>query len=232
MFAMPDPRPCNTHLDIVKFQHRLPHFVEALKRQRKIKVVAFGSSSTAGADGVMPFPPRLEMLLRSEKQFFGRLIDVINRGVGGQEAPEEFSRIEADVVAEAPALVIWQVGTNAVYKDSYNFDEVKATFEAGLDVLTALPLDVVVMDSQYTRAIAAKAERADEFMSMIAEVAASKHVNLFRRFALMKRWVGDGIPLPELDDGGELHTSEWATGCVTQALFEAINDALARTPIT
>ncbi|MBR0796720.1 SGNH/GDSL hydrolase family protein [Bradyrhizobium jicamae] len=229
---MPDPRPCQTHFDIVKFQHCLPHFAKALKRQRKIKVVAFGSSSTAGADGVMPFPPRLEMLLRGEKQFFDRLIDVINRGVGGQEAPEEFSRIEADVVAEAPALVIWQVGTNAVYKDGYVFDEVQATFAAGLDVLAALPLDVVVMDSQFTRAIAAKAELAEKYMAMIADVAADKHVNLFRRFALMKQWIKDGVLLPELDDGGELHTSDWATGCVTQALFEAINDALARTPTT
>jgi hypothetical protein len=177
----------------------------------------------------MPFPPRLETLLRREKQFFGRLIDVANRGVGGQEAPEEFSRIEADVIAEAPALVIWQVGTNAVFKDDYNFDEVKATFSAGLDVLTALPLDVVVMDSQYTRAIAKKPARAEQFTSMFAEVAASRKVNLFRRFALMKRWVDDGMPLPELDDGGELHTGEWATGCITQALFESIIDALART---
>ncbi|WP_426434143.1 SGNH/GDSL hydrolase family protein [Bradyrhizobium genosp. P] len=232
---MPDPRPCNTHLDIVKFRRGLPHFAKALKRQRKIKVVAFGSSSTAGApDGVMPFPPRLETLLRSEKQFFGRLIDVINRGVGGQEAPEEFSRIESDVVTEAPALVIWQVGTNAVYKDGYVFDEVQATFEAGLDVLTALQLDVVVMDSQYTQAIDKKAERADKYMSMIAEVAADKQVNLFRRFALMKQWIKDGISLAELDDGHDpfLHTGEWATGCVTRALFEAINEAVTREAIT
>jgi len=230
---MPEPRPCATHPEIVKLDHELPRFAEALRRQRKIKVVAFGSSSTAGTrDGVQPYPPRLETLLRRQDQFFGRLIDVINRGVGGQEAPEEFSRIEADVIAEAPALVIWQVGTNAIFKDSYNIAEVQATFEAGLDVLAALPLDVVVMDSQFTQAIANKPKRADDFMSMIAKVTTGRKVNLFRRFALMKRWVDDGIPLPELDDGKEnnLHTGEWATGCVTQALFEAIIDALARTP--
>ncbi|MGY3445952.1 SGNH/GDSL hydrolase family protein [Bradyrhizobium sp. USDA 4473] len=134
---MPTLRPCESHLDIVKFSYPMPHFAEALRHQRKIKVVALGSSSTAGADNVLPFPPRLEMLLR--QRFFGRMIDVINRGVGGQEAPEEYSRIESDVTAEAPVLVIWQVGTNAVYK-SYNPAEVRATLEAGLDVLAALPL--------------------------------------------------------------------------------------------
>ncbi|WGR92356.1 SGNH/GDSL hydrolase family protein [Bradyrhizobium sp. ISRA443] len=226
---MPGPRPCETHPDIVKLDHRLPHFADALKRQRKVKVVALGSSSTAGADGVLPFPPRLEMLLR--QRFFGRMIDVINRGIGGQEAPEEFSRIESDVVAETPVLVIWQVGTNAVYK-SYNPAEVKASLEAGLDVLAALPLDVMVMDSQYTEAIIGTPDAlklANTIMPMIAEVTASKQINLFRRFALMKRWVDDGIPLAELDDGAQehLHTSEWATNCVTQALFGAIDQALA-----
>ncbi|QIG91662.1 SGNH/GDSL hydrolase family protein [Bradyrhizobium sp. 6(2017)] len=225
---MPTPRPCETHLELVKFGHPLPHFAEALRHQRKIKVVALGSSSTAGADNILPFPPRLEMLLR--QRFFGRMIDVINRGVGGQEAPEEYSRIESDVTTEAPVLVIWQVGTNAVYK-SYNPAEVRATLEAGLDVLAALPLDVIVMDSQYTQAVVgtpAALNLANIIMPMITEVTSNKGVNLFSRFALMKRWVDAGIPLTELDDGGQLllHTSEWATNCVTQSLFGAIDDAL------
>jgi hypothetical protein len=232
MFAMPTSRPCETHLELVKFNHPLPHFAEALRHQRKIKVVAFGSSSTAGADNILPYPPRLEMLLR--KRFFGRMIDVINRGIGGQEAPEEYSRIEADVSTEAPALVIWQVGTNAVYK-SYNPAEVRATLEAGLDVLAALPLDVIVMDSQYTQAIVGTPtvlNLANVIMPMIAEVTSGKRVNLFSRFALMKRWADDGVPLTDLDDGGQLHTSEWATACVTQSLFGAIDDALKSDAIT
>lgn len=229
---MPATRPCETHLDIVKLDHGLPHFAQALRTQRKIKLVALGSSSTAGADNVLPYPPRLEMLLRG--RFFDRMIDVINRGIGGQEAPEEYSRIESDVVAEAPVLVIWQVGTNAVYK-SYNPAEVRATLEAGLDMLAALPLDVVVMDSQYTSAIVgtdSALKLANVIMPMIAEVCAAKKVNLFSRFALMKRWVDDKIPLAELDDGGQLHTSECATDCVTQSLFGAIDVALKPEAIT
>ncbi|GKQ49220.1 SGNH/GDSL hydrolase family protein [Bradyrhizobium sp. Ce-3] len=229
---MPTQRPCETHLELVKFAYRLPHFAEALRHQRKVRVVALGSSSTAGADNILPFPPRLEMLLR--QRFFGRMIDVINRGIGGQEAPEEYSRIESDVTAEAPVLVIWQVGTNAVYR-SYNPAEVRATLEAGLDVLAAEPLDVIVMDSQYTQAIVgtdAALNLANVIMPMIADVTSSKRVNLFSRFALMKRWVDAGIPLGELDDGGQLHTSEWATNCVTQSLLGAIDDALKPEAIT
>ena len=97
--------PCDPHLDLVKFNFSLPHFAESLKRQRKTKVVAIGSSSISGEDNVIPFPPRLELALR--KRFPDRMIDVLNRGIGGQEAPEELSRFEPDVIAEAPTLAIW-----------------------------------------------------------------------------------------------------------------------------
>ena len=222
------PRPCETHPDLTDFRHPLPHLREALKRNRKVRIVTFGSSSTAGADGILPYPPRLEMLLRQE--FYGQMIDVINRGVGGQEAPEEFSRIESDVIGEAPVLVIWQVGTNAVYRSiNHGPDDVRAAITVGLDLLAGLPMDVVLMDSQYTRAVVGTPELlalSIKITKLISDVAAEKGVNVFRRFALMERWVKDKIPIEELDDGGQLHTSDWATNCVTKALFETIRQRL------
>jgi len=44
------PLDCKTHQEIVGFKYPLRHFRTALKSQRKVKVVAIGSSSTAGAD--------------------------------------------------------------------------------------------------------------------------------------------------------------------------------------
>ncbi len=233
---MPDaPRPCDTHSDLIDFKYKLPNLRRALKRNRKVRIVAIGSSSTAGADGVLPYPPRLEMFLRQE--YYGRMIDILNRGIGGQEAPEELSRFDSDVIDEAPALVIWQVGTNAVYRSiNHGPDDVRAAISAGLDLLAPLPMDVVLMDSQYTRAVVeppATLALSNTITSLISEVAAEKSgpekgVNVFRRFALMERWVKDKIPLSELDDGADahLHTSDWATNCLTQALFGAIKQAV------
>ena len=227
------PLDCKTHQEIVGFKYPLRHFRTALKSQRKVKVVAIGSSSTAGADKILPFLPRLEMLLR--ENFYGSMIDVINRGIGGQEALDELSRFESDVIAEAPALVIWQVGTNAVYhyKD-YNRADVARAIAAGLDWLAELPMDVVLMDLQYTRAMIemippsdiVKLPISEDMVSRIATVAAGAkpQVNVFRRFALMRQWEADGVSRDALDDGcpEHLHTSKWATNCVAQALSEAI----------
>lgn len=224
---------CKTHQEIVGFESPLPHFRAALKNQRKVKVVAIGSSSTAGADGVLPYLPRLEMLLR--QTFYGSMIDVINRGIGGEEALDEASRFECDVIAEAPSLVIWQVGTNAVFHDtSYNREDVARAIAAGLRWLAGRSMDVVLMDLQYTRALVCKIGSStvpklplsEDMVSKIATVAegADPKVNVFRRFALMKSWVDAGIPLDSMDDQGNdrLHTSKWATNCVAQALSEAI----------
>jgi acyl-CoA thioesterase-1 len=231
------PRPCDTHPDVVRFEHRLPCLAAALQTQRKIRIVAIGSSSTAGVVPalppvlplVLPYPPRLEMLLR--KKFYGRIIDVVNRGIGGQEAPEEISRFEPDIFDEAPVLVIWQVGTNAIYRD-YNRDEVADAINAGLQWLAGFPADVVLMDLQYTRAMVEKLGASEDMVSRIAAAGAEASVNVFRRFALMKQWVRDGISIEALDDGEKLHTGEWATNCITRALYGAMVEALAAEPTT
>ena len=152
---MPDaPRPCDTHFDLIRFKYPLTHLMEALKRQRKVKIVAIGSSSTAGEGNIVPFCNRLEALLRNQAPFHGTMLDVLNRGVGGQEAMDELSRFEPDVIGEAPAMVIWQVGTNAVFRlGQYSFDDVAAAMAKGLEWVKNLPMDVVLMDLQYTTAI-------------------------------------------------------------------------------
>jgi acyl-CoA thioesterase I len=211
------------------FRYPIPHFREGLVTRRKTRVVALGSSSTAGANDIVAFPARLEQKLRKDKANFGCVIDVLNRGIGGQEAPEELSRIENDVIAEQPSLVIWQVGTNAAYHryQTSNLDEVEAALRNGLSWLARLPIDVIVMDLQYTAAIVDEPERLKKALDMqrrIAEVTSAASVNLFRRWDLMKGWCDAGVPLPALDDGhdGGLHMSECATAKVSEVLANAI----------
>jgi acyl-CoA thioesterase-1 len=226
------PRPCNPHLDLVGFKHPLPRLTESLKQQRKIKIVAIGSSSTAGVNGVIPYPQRLESFLR--ERYYGRMIDVLNRGLGGQESPEELSRLECDVIAEAPQLVIWQVGTNSVYrKVDYDFGAVQQAIAVGLSWLAHVPMDIVLMDLQYTKAIVDHIDLAEDIEARILAVGETAKVNVFQRWALMKRWCKDGgIPLSEMDDGVEphLHTGDWATRCITTALDLAIGGAVGPVP--
>jgi len=222
-----------THDELVCFEYPLPHLTQSLKSQRNVKIVAIGSSSTAGEGNIVPYPCRLEMAFRDK--FHGRMIDVLNRGVGGQEALDELSRFDPDVFGEVPALVVWQVGTNAVFRlGQYNFDDVEASIATGLERLKGLATDVVLMDLQYTTAIVGpdKIKSAEEMVSRISEAAADAKVNVFHRFALMRRWIEDGIPIANLvdpTDPDKLHMSDCATNSVTQVLFKSIAGALGPT---
>ena len=81
-------------------------------------IIAFGSSSTAGFGSSAPeftYPNRLAAQLR--RQYPTADITVINRGQGGEDAPEMMKRLQTEVIDMHPDMVIWQVGTNAVLRN-------------------------------------------------------------------------------------------------------------------
>jgi acyl-CoA thioesterase I len=228
---MPDGQACNPHPAITGFRQEFRFLKPSLLSQRKIKIVAIGSSSVAGEGDIMPFPPRLELALR--KRYPDRMIDVINRGIGGQEAPEEAARLESDVIAEAPTLVIWQVGSNAIFhRDLYDPGRVAGTIATALSWLGTLQMDIILMDLQYAPALLGQKEHDTRLMvSLIAEVARTTKVNLFRRFELMEHWVkSDGIDQSKLIGPDGLHQTDFATNCVTQALDAAIGVKIGPVP--
>ena len=126
------------------FEHRLSHFAQKFDATGPIKIVAIGSSSTAGEGGIAPYPCRLESALRNAgnwpsnfaDQFKNRMIDVMNRGMSGDEAPGEGARLQTDVLDENPSLVIWQIGKNAVWK-ACNLDAVAEAIDEGLNCSSA-----------------------------------------------------------------------------------------------
>ena len=220
----------DTLQDIVGFKHPLRNLARSLK-QRNTKIIAFGSSSTAGMLSVVPYPAGLELMLRNEygnqaiNPFGKRMINVINRGVGGEEATTELLRIQSDVIEEAPALVIWQVGTNAVFRSNeFVFEDVVKAIADGLKLLSKIPTDVILMDSQYTTAVVTleKKPLSDTMVKRISELAEAAGVDVFRRYALMQPWHIAMRELVDPLDGLALHLSDWATRNVTQALFDQI----------
>src|ERR1700735_3396100 len=89
----------------------LPNLSAAIAGTDAVKIVALGSSTMEGEGGIVAFPYRLEAALRKAYQDRDsnqrRMIDVLNWGIGGEEAPKELGRMDKDVLAEKPCLVIW-----------------------------------------------------------------------------------------------------------------------------
>ena len=224
---MPDAQ----QADPFNFRYPLKHLAESLNTQRNTRIVAFGSSSTAGARQVVPFPAYLELMLRGEfgiqmTKFGKRMINVINRELA-EKLSTELPRMQSDVIDEAPALVIWQLGTNAVFRNTepeFAFEKVFAAIAEGLDRLAKVPADVILMDLQYTAAVVTSEKKplSEAMVKRISELAEVAGVDVFRRYALMEPW---HIAMRELVDPADdlvLHLSDWATRNVTEALFNQI----------
>ena len=217
----------------IPFEHGLPHFARSLIRG-KPKIIAIGSSTTAGEGNIRPYPDRLLSLLQIPYPNAG--ITMVNKGIGGQEAPIELKRFDIDVIAENPDLVIWQVGTNAIWQSPDlkppppTFDDTTKAISDGLIKLRdETQADVILMDLQYLPGVLtpAKKDKAIAMVKAISELAADANgVNVFRRFAFMEGLHEiEGVSFDRMVDSGDearLHQSDWVTDRVTRALKDAI----------
>ncbi len=218
---------------LTRFKYPLPHLAHALRSGSPVKIVAIGSTSTASGGDIVPYPERLEILLR--ERFPNREIEVVNRQVEGDEAPEGLARLERDVVAERPSLAIWEVGKNAVFHHrDHNLEDVRYSIATGLELFSRLPMDVVLMDPPYVPALLHpdSVQSAQMMVHSITETAASAEVNVFGRFALMRHWHDERmVPFDQLVDPSDpalLYQSDASTEAVAQALSRAIAHAAVR----
>jgi lysophospholipase L1-like esterase len=216
----------------IPFEHGLTCFAQGLAKGQA-RIVAIGSSTTAGEGHIKAYPERLLSLLQTE--YLNAATTMVNKGIGGQEAPIELQRFDADVIAENPDLVIWQVGTNAVWQSPDqnppppSFNETTTAIRDGLVKLRdQTEADVILMDLQYLPAVLTPAirDKAIAMVEVISELARDAGVNVFRRFAFMKglheveRASFDRMVDPA--DDNRLHDSDWATGRVAWAMRLAI----------
>jgi acyl-CoA thioesterase I len=223
---------CKVMASLDRLDYRLARVSRHLEEDRSIKIVAIGSSSTAGAGASSPaasYPSRLETELT--QHFLWNDITVVNRGANGEEAPDMLARFDTDVIAEKPDLVIWQMGTNSVLRDR-PFDPKATVLHEGLARLKAAHTDVVLLDPQFAPKYIAKPE-AEEVVAQIAAIAKEQSVDLFHRFALMRRWhQTDHMPFDAFVSPDGVHMNDWSYGCLAKWLGAAIVEAATRQTAT
>jgi lysophospholipase L1-like esterase len=223
---------CPTPADLAGLNSPLDRTARRLATGLPVTIVAIGSSSTAGAGASSPdhsYPSQLAVEL--QQLFPGRLITVLNRGVNGEEASDMLARLDRTVLAEKPDLVLWQVGSNAVLRDS-DLQPVGAAIHEGLARIKASGADVVLIDPQFAPETLAKAE-IKGMVTLIASLAKQDNVDLFRRFAVMQNWrEASGISFETFISPDGVHMNDWGYGCVAKILAHVIANAASRPILT
>src|SRR5436190_5965898 len=160
----------------------LPPAAGKLIAGQPVLIIAFGSSSTQGYGSSAPeytYPSRLAAQLK--RRYPTADITVLNRGKGGEDAPEMLRRLQTEVIDMKPDLVIWQVGTNAVLRNLDQAETAKLV-EDGVGRIQAAGSDIVLVDPQYSPRVNEKAENAGKMVKLLGRVAELRKIAVFPRF--------------------------------------------------
>lgn len=208
--------------------HPLEQTARRLTQGQGLTIVAIGSSSTAGAGATSPaasYPSRLVAALR--ERYPGQPIHMINRGVNGEEAADMVARFDADVIAERPDLVLWQVGTNSLLRDRV-IDEEASLIRSGIRRLRAAGAEVVIVNPQFAPKVIEKFDIL-RMIDLIGATAKAEGAGLFQRFALMRSWFeNERMPFEGFLSPDGLHMNDWSYACVARVLAGAIAESANR----
>jgi lysophospholipase L1-like esterase len=215
--------PCSAPKGGVPSMGSLPHVAGKLAAGQPVVIVAFGSSSTQGWGSSSPdfsYPSRL--LAQLKRRYPTADITVINRGKGGEDAPEMMKRLQTAVLDANPDLVIWQVGTNAVLR-GFDPAETEKQVEEGIARIQAAGSDVVLVDPQYSPRVTERAENAGRMLNLLRRIASLRHVGIFPRFEVMRDWhEKQELPVETFVIADGLHMNDWGYACFAQLLGDDI----------
>lgn len=195
----------------------------------RLTILAIGSSSIEGAGASrreLGFVPMLEAGLR--RRLPGVEVTVVNKGIGGETTRDTADRLEREVAAARPDLVLWQLGTNDVLRDRPT-DDVFADFRRGQEVLNRAGVDVALIDPQRlpdnarNPAFRGRNPALGEISRLIDLEAGRVGYAMARRFAPMSGWGG-------LERGGvgpdDLHLNDQGYACWAETTAEGLAAAL------
>jgi acyl-CoA thioesterase I len=207
---------------------RLPHLQAAIAARKQGVIVAIGSSSTEGimaSDLGHSYPAVLQDALNHAMPTANLV--VINRGIGGQDAPEELLRLDADVLAVRPQLVIWQVGANGAMRHADPSEFHRMVVE-GVERMRKAGIDVILMDNQRSPKVLAAVEHI-VLEESLRHVVKETHQNLFSRSHLMDAWADEGAKPGLFTASDGLHHNDLGYECMARALSRQIVAAVAPT---
>jgi acyl-CoA thioesterase I len=203
----------------------LPIARKSIAERKKLRIIALGSSSTSGYGASNPayaYPAQLKRGL--DAALPGVDVDVINRGIGGQDVDEMAARMREEMAHDLPSLVIWQVGTNATIRHM-PIDHFEKRLREGLSLGKSLGADFVLMNLQYVPAVVAVQDK-QAYEEAMARVAKEFAAGLFRRYDIMRSWYEDGMPYAHFVQLDGLHLNDFGQKCIGQLLTKSILGAL------
>ena len=209
-------------LVIPAFAREMPRTSAALSRKQDLRIVAVGSSSTQGTGSsgpAMTYPAQLDRIL--ETRFPGARIEVVNKGIGGEKAAATLARLDRDVLALKPDLVIWQLGTNdALGKVDAKVFGMQAV--EGIKRIRESGADLMLLEPQFLPKQVGNATYA-AYVDAVRALGAAHGIPVFRRNEVMKHWLDSKQFTPTtMLSSDQLHMTDASYRCLAELMANAI----------
>ncbi len=201
-----------------------PNAARQVASERRLTIVTFGASSTQGtgaSSAAMAWPARLGDIL--SVRLSAVEVRIVNLAKRGQTAQMVLDRVKTDMAAARPGIVIWEAGTVEAVRtlDPAEFANVVML---GVDAMTQLGADVILMDPQYARDTA-RLINFHPYMDALRQAAGLPDVNLFPRNDIMRYWAANDRLTPRTRDEMTKGNDE-IYDCVAQLLADVIDRGL------
>jgi acyl-CoA thioesterase-1 len=217
---------CANPAELTQLSRPLKHVAQRIARDEAVTILAIGSSSTEGygaSRAEFTYPSRLATELKTLLP--KAHIRVLNRGAGGEDAREMLGRMDREINAAKPDLVLWQVGTNALLHEQ-GIGPQASLIRAGLRRIRDAGADAVLIDPQYAPKVLRDPD-ARPMVSLLQKVADEAGIPVFRRFALMEYWHEQReIAFTDILSPDLFHMNDWSYGCFATGLANALAQAL------
>jgi acyl-CoA thioesterase I len=185
------PQACRVPGAIFVSDVNLPHAAKRVVTEKRLTIVAIGSSSTLGmgaSSAEAAWPARLEADLR--RRLPNIRIDVHNRAKTRDTAEQMAKRLATDVLPLKPDLVVWETGTADAVR-SIEIEQFAATLEDGASAIAAAKADTMLVTPQYARDTV-RLIAFQPYIDAMNQAGLRRDVLVFPRYETMRHWIESG----------------------------------------
>lgn len=213
---------CQAWSNALEFHPALPATRHALREGAALTLVALGSSTTEGAGANAQdesYPAEIGEQL--ERRLPDHRIIILNEGIGGQTAYEMLQRMDEDVIARRPTLLIWDTVITDTLRD-VGQARLARTLRKGIGKAREAGIDILLMDMQWLPH-EDRYPNYDDYRKTFRKTAAELGVAVIPRYDLMKIMArSEMFALPDQSGTDVLQLTDSSNHCLAILVSEAI----------
>lgn len=181
---------CQVPMDYVMDASPLPSLEAALRAPEVTRIVAIGSASMAGMGASAPAKSYVQRFLATFQDRLQHAASLDNKAARSMTVGDWLPRIERDVLAGKPALVLWEAGTVDAVRGVDTVEFARMLSE-GVNLMKQAGADVVLIDPLFSKRTTTMLNLRPYIDAMKA-VAIAENLVFFDRFEIMKFWFESG----------------------------------------